>query len=110
MPLRLHAQGVSIQVRVSPGAKKSACTGIVDVADGKKALKVSVQAPPEDGRANKAVIELLSTELGKNKRDFSLISGEQYREKVILISGDSSTLMAEVSAWIAAVAPTSDKT
>ncbi len=49
--------------------------------------KVKVRAPPEDGRANTAILELLSQVLHINKRALRLVRGEAAREKEILVSG-----------------------
>ncbi|ETZ07774.1 hypothetical protein P618_200014 [Holospora obtusa F1] len=53
--------------------------------DGSILYKIYVNAAPEQGRANKAVISLLSKELGISKSFFKIISGEKYREKYVKI-------------------------
>ncbi|MDR0728217.1 MAG: DUF167 domain-containing protein [Puniceicoccales bacterium] len=50
-------------------------------------LKLKVQAPPEEGRANRAVIELLAKHFGVPKRAIRLLSGEKSREKRVSIEG-----------------------
>ena len=56
MPLiRESADGVTLAVRVQPRAKKNAITGEVG-----EALKVSLTAPPVEGRANEACIEFFA--------------------------------------------------
>lgn len=72
----------------------------MDIANNQKALKASVTAAPEDGRANKALIALLAKELKVPKTSISLLSGETNRQKVILIEGDSAQLQKKASAWI----------
>ena len=49
-----HADGCVLPVRAQPGARKS---GVLGEQNG--ALKVAVTAPPEDGRANQALVEAL---------------------------------------------------
>jgi uncharacterized protein (TIGR00251 family) len=67
-------------VRAQPGARK---TGVLGEQSG--ALKVAVTAPPEDGRANKALIETLREQLGLKRSQVELLSGDRSRDKRILI-------------------------
>ena len=67
-------------VRVSPGAGKTRVLG-----EYAGALKIAVSAAPEKGKANKAVIELLSRALGVRKSDVSVVSGETSRDKRICV-------------------------
>lgn len=48
-------------------------------------LKIRVKAPPESGKANKAVIKLLSTALNIHRRDITIISGNTSPLKTIEI-------------------------
>ena len=79
-----HAQGVVLPVRAQPGAKKNAAAG-----EHAGALKVMVTAPPEDGRANKALVETLAKLLALKRSQIQLLSGEKNRDKRFLISGCS---------------------
>ena len=54
-----HAQGTILPVRAHPGARRNEIRGEHDGA-----LRVSVTAAPEKGKANKAIIELLAEALG----------------------------------------------
>ncbi len=51
------------------------------------ALKVAVTAPPEDGRANKALVEALRDALGLKRSQVELLSGDKSRDKKFLIRG-----------------------
>jgi uncharacterized protein (TIGR00251 family) len=83
MPLiRATQDGASLAVRAQPGARKSR---IVGVHDG--SLKVAVSAPPEDGRANDALIELLARTLGIRENRIRLSQGRSDRRKVFDIIG-----------------------
>src|SRR5438105_2908449 len=77
-----HAEGCLLPVRAQPGARK---TGILGEQAG--ALKVAVTAPPEDGRANKALLETLREALGLKRSQVELFRGETSREKWFLIRG-----------------------
>ena len=77
-----HAEGVVFALRAQPGAKRNAVVGVVGGA-----LKVSVTAPPEDGRANDAILELLHEWLGVKRSQLELVAGRTNRNKRILIRG-----------------------
>ena len=82
LPLTESAGGISFPIRVTPRAKRNQVTGVVNGA-----LKVSVTAPPEDGRANEAVIEVLADWLGIKRRQIEILSGATNRNKVVRVSG-----------------------
>ena len=72
-----------LAIRVQPGART---TGVVGwMADG--ALKLRVSAPPEDGRANQAVVELLASLLGLERSQVTVVRGGSSRSKVIEAEG-----------------------
>ena len=71
-----------LRLRVSPGSRRSEIVG--RYGDG---WKVRVAAPPEDGRANEAVVELLSKQLEIPRRSISIVSGHTAREKVVQMDG-----------------------
>jgi uncharacterized protein (TIGR00251 family) len=73
---------VVLRVSVSPGAGRS-----VVVGRHGDALKVRVGAPPERGRANTAVVELLASVLGVPKADVELVGGETSRSKRVAVTG-----------------------
>ncbi len=77
---------MTLAVRVQPGAKKTAIVGVY--GEGASAqLKIAVQAPPIDGRANASVIALLADLFAIPKSSVSLLSGELSRSKVFLLRG-----------------------
>jgi uncharacterized protein len=84
--LRAANGGVTLAVRAQPGAKKTAITGIYGEGAATQ-LKVAVQAPPVEGRANSALIAFLAKTLGLPKDQVELISGELSRSKVFLLRG-----------------------
>ena len=51
------------------------------------ALKVKVQAPALDGRANAALVEFLADRLGLSRRAVVLVRGDKSRQKVVRIDG-----------------------
>ncbi len=72
-----------IAVRVQPGARREALVG--RLASGE--WKLAVTAPPEAGRANEAVIELLCELLGVKRRQVELKRGATSRAKVFEVTG-----------------------
>ncbi len=82
--LTYGAQGTLLAVRVIPGAKKTQIEG-----ESAGRLKVRLQAPPVEGKANKELLKLLARELGLKKSQLSLARGERSRDKVILLAGIS---------------------
>ncbi len=90
-----HAEGCVLPVRAQPGAKR---VGVQGERNG--ALKVAVTAPPEDGRANKALVEVLREALGLKRSQVELLSGETSRDKRFLIRGvTKSDLEERVAIW-----------
>ena len=84
--LRAAPEGVTLAVRAQPGAKKTAIAGVY--GEGTTArLKVAVQAPPLEGRANDALIAFLAESFGLPKSAVALVSGELSRNKVFLLRG-----------------------
>jgi len=71
-----------VRLRVSPGARRNELVG----RHG-EGWKVRVAAPPEGGRANDAVLNLLARELSLPRRSLSIVSGQSAREKVVRMEG-----------------------
>ncbi len=74
--------GVDIAVHAQPRASRSKLCGIHD-----NRLKVQLAAPPVDGEANAALIELMSELLGVPKRQVEVHSGQSGRRKVVRVLG-----------------------
>jgi hypothetical protein len=84
--IRAAAGGVTLAVRAQPGAKKTAIVGVY--GEGASAqLKIAVQAPPVEGRANSVLVGFLAEMFGLVKSQVDLVSGELSRSKVFLLSG-----------------------
>ena len=83
-PIRADADGVIVDVVVVPRASKCA---IVGVHGGR--LKVTLDAPPVDGQANDALIAFLAKQLGRSKRDVTIVRGEKGRKKTLALRGVS---------------------
>jgi len=84
--LREVAGGVTLAVRAQPGAKKTAIVGVYGEGDAAQ-LKIAVQAPPVEGRANEALVAFLAETFGVPKRAVEIVGGELSRSKVFLVRG-----------------------
>ncbi len=71
-----------IEVQVQPRASANELAGMRDGV-----LRVRVKAPPVDGKANTAVVELLAKELGVPKTQIKVSRGAASRRKIIQING-----------------------
>lgn len=78
--------GVEFALKVVPGAARDRLGGLLG-----DALKVYVTAPPEDGRANAAVIHVLVQVLGVRTADCQIVSGHSSPRKRVRISGLSAS-------------------
>ena len=92
--LREVAGGVTLAVRAQPGAKRTAIVGVYGDGDSAQ-LKIAVQAPPVEGRANEALVAFLAVLFSIPKRSVKLLSGELSRSKVFLLRGVSAQDMKE---------------
>lgn len=88
--LQPHAAGAILPVRAHPAARRNRIWGGQDGM-----LKVSVTQSPEKGKANKAIIALLSKSLSLRKSQFELVAGATSHEKRLLVSGISPEELAE---------------
>jgi uncharacterized protein len=79
------AGGCVIAVRAQPGAKRN---GVVGVRNDR--LRVAVQAPPDKGRANDAIIEVLAEFFGVRRSQVELIAGPTNRDKTFRVNGVSA--------------------
>jgi uncharacterized protein (TIGR00251 family) len=93
--LRRTAAGVTIELRVQPRARR---TFLERTSQG--ALKAAVTVPAEDGKANRAVIDLLAAEWRLPKSAFEVIKGATRRDKVVGISGEPAELAGRIAAWM----------
>jgi uncharacterized protein (TIGR00251 family) len=73
---------VQLNVKVVPGASRSEVVG--RHGDG---VKVRVRAPPEGGRANDAVVELLAGALGVKSSEVRIVRGHASPHKVVDVDG-----------------------
>jgi uncharacterized protein (TIGR00251 family) len=79
-----NGPGICLRIKVVPGASRDKVVGMLG-----DRLKVAVSAPPEAGKANKAVCKLLSAVLGLPPRDVTVTAGHAQPTKTLAVTGIS---------------------
>lgn len=90
IPITEASGGVTFAVKVHPRAKKNTITS--EIGD---ALKVSLTAPPVEGRANEACIEFFAKLLKVPRSSVSIASGQSSRNKVMRVAGVTAEKVRE---------------
>lgn len=106
--LRMEKNGdVLVDVHVVPNAAKTQAVGLHGEA-GQQALRLRLQAPPVDGKANKAVVKWLAGCLGIPQHAVTLARGETSRHKQLRVSaaGASRAAWDELVKAVAEAGPT----
>lgn len=96
--LTRHAEGVRAALKVTPRAVSSGVQGVEVDGAGHAYLAVRVNAPPEAGKANAALLKLLARRWRVPRRDLKVISGASGRRKVLQIYGSPDALLARLEA------------
>jgi len=94
------AEGVTLRIRLRPGASRNAVLGRSVLANGDAAILAAVSAPPEDGKANAALIQLLAKTWHLAKSRLSIVTGASARNKMLHIEGPPAALLAQLGAWV----------
>ena len=81
---------MDLQLRVVPKAKRNS----IEIGDD-GLFKVRVTAAPERGKANDAVITLLSKLIGVPKRDIQIVRGHTARNKLVRVEGATTKQVIE---------------
>ncbi|OPZ77433.1 MAG: hypothetical protein BWY78_01017 [Alphaproteobacteria bacterium ADurb.Bin438] len=74
-------------IRLNPKSSKTSIDGVWISPEGEKYIKISVNTPPIDGKANKSLIEFLSKHLKIAKTNIKIVKGEHDRNKSVEIYG-----------------------
>jgi uncharacterized protein len=90
IPINDHPLGATFAVRVHPSAARTAITGTLG-----DALKLTLSAPPLDGRANAALAEFLAEVFSVPRAAVQVVTGDRSRNKVIRITGRSAAELQE---------------
>ena len=79
-----------IEIRVQPRASKNELVGWHGAA-----LKVRLTAPPVEGAANEALVELLAGALGVRRAEIRILTGQTGRQKRVAVDGLDEAALAE---------------
>jgi uncharacterized protein len=90
IPINDHPLGATFAVRVHTSGARTAITGTVG-----DALKLTLSAPPLDGRANIALAEFLAEVFSVPRAAVQVVTGDRSRNKVIRITGRSAAELQE---------------
>ena len=95
-PWTHSADGVVVDVRLTPRGGRDAIEGIERRADGRVVLKARVRAAPFDGQANTALCRLLADVLDTAPRQVTLVAGATARVKRIRIAGAANAIVEKL--------------
>ncbi len=79
------AAGATFNVKVQPGASKNRIVGVQE-----DALRIRINAPPVQGKANKMLIQFLAKQLAIKRNQVEIISGHSSRIKTIRLVGEGT--------------------
>ena len=99
-PFAAAGGGVLVRVRLTPKASANRVMGVQSGADGAAVLKVQVTAVPEAGKANAALVKLLSKAWRLPKSAISVQAGATDRNKILRVEGEPAALIEHLKRWM----------
>lgn len=99
-PFSLAPDGVRVSLRLTPKAARARLGGLRADADGRLRLKASVTAVPEGGKANAALIRLLSKAWRVPGSDIAVVAGAADRNKTLAVFGDPAQTLSRLTGWL----------
>jgi len=100
LPLRQSLDGVLLDVRLTPNAAQNRVEDVFVDGEGRARLKVKVTAIAEKGKANSALVKLLSKSIKYGRGRLEIIIGKLDRNKTLLIKGDPSVVERDLKEWL----------
>jgi uncharacterized protein YggU (UPF0235/DUF167 family) len=100
VPFDTGAGDVKVRVRLSPGRARDRVTGVAADENGVAWLTASVTQPPENGRANKALIRLLAKEWRVAKSSIQVTKGRTSRRKALSVAGETGVITDKLAEWL----------
>ncbi len=97
LPWTALADGVALDVRLTPRGGGDAIEGVERRDDGRVVLKARVRAPAVEGEANEALRLLVAKMLGVAPRQVVIAAGATARIKRLHIAGDAKMLSATLT-------------
>lgn len=93
--------GVRVAIRLTPKGRRDAIEGLAATAEGGAEIRASVTAVPEDGKANRALVKLLSKAWGVPKSAIAIVAGATDRHKILSLAGDPERILPRIAASLA---------
>lgn len=94
------ADGIILAIKAQPGAKRTAIGTVIEAAASPGwplgRLKIAVSAPPEDGRANEAILAALAKYFQIKPAAITLETGSTSRDKKFRLMGDPAGLLSRL--------------
>jgi len=81
---------MQLRVKVTPNAKRDELIGWESDPQRGRHLRIRLQAPPVDGKANKALVAFLARRLGVPKSSIRLLKGQSSRLKTLEVPEGAS--------------------
>lgn len=100
MPFEASPDGVKVRVKLNPAAARDRMNGVAADENGVAWLTASVTAVPENGRANKALIRMLSKQWRLAKSSIQVIAGGTARRKTLLVVGETDAVLNKLAGWL----------
>lgn len=97
-PWTAAADGVVVEVRLTPRGGRDAIDGIARRADGRVVVKARVRAAPSDGEANAALCRLVAATVGVAPGDVRIVGGATSRTKRLHVGGEAAAIIAALRA------------
>jgi len=98
VPWLTNPTGVVVRCRLTPKGGRDAIEGVAALADGTSVLMARVRAAAEDGRANRALCQLLAAALGVSISRVTIAAGGKSRVKRVAVAGDPRALIDRLRA------------
>lgn len=92
----MGSESYKLAIRLTPRSGRDAVLGVKNI-DGLFEVQASVTAPPDNGKANKALCKLIASEIGVAKSKVEVVQGQTSRHKRLGIAVDEKTVEAWVS-------------
>ncbi len=93
-PWTQAADGIMLDIQLTPRGGRDAIEGVACRADGRAVLKARVRAAPFEGEANEALRRLIAKAIGVAPRQVEIAAGATARVKRLHIAGDPRALNA----------------
>lgn len=90
-----HSDGIKVNIKVIPNSSRCEIIGIDD-----NSIKIKLDVPPIEGKANEKCIKFLSKLLDVPKSSITIISGEKSKNKLVNIKGDPDRLYSQICDFI----------